>query len=400
MPDLVTANGLDRTLSVLLGEGDGTFQPARSDLAFWAPYFVAAGDFDRDGNVDLVTANLAGEGGRGVTMWLGKGDGTFQEAGDFPAATTPSGIASADFNHDRGLDVAVMGGQQLSILLGNGDGSFQAAIPHHAGRTTFGVAAGDFNEDGIPDLATANWFDESVSLLLGQGDGSFHGPVSFPAKLYAWGAAVGDFDLDGNQDLAVPNLRSADLSVFPGQGDGTLRTRTDYAVGPPNSSPQSIAVADFNNDGRLDLVVNNHLLGVSVLLGSGNGTFQPPLHFAAGDGPRYVAVADYNADGFQDMAVTNFGSQSVSVLLNDARWPTPPPSPGLVESLAPSGIPFAPMPFPAVSLQPIMTRLDMFLAPMAVEEEPADAAGKQPRVIALSTILGHASIDVDLVHGV
>ncbi len=348
VPDLVTADGLDRSISVLLGNGDGTFQEAASYFALWAPYFVATGDFDRDGNVDLVTANLKGEGTRSVTIWRGQGDGTFQESGDYAAATVPSGIVADDFNNDGALDVAVMGGLELSVLLGTGDGALQSAVSYDAGNTKFGVAVGDFNEDGNKDLATANWFGETVSLLLGRGDGSFDTPVAFPAKLYAWGVAVGDFDRDGNQDLAVPNLRSADLSVFLGSGDGTLQPRTDYTVGPQDSNPQSVAVADFNKDGREDLVVNNSLLGVSVLLGVGNGTFRAPLHFGAGDDPRYVAAADFNSDSFQDMAVTNFGSQSVSVLLNDGRWRRPI----LMPDPTPPGTPDVPTPAPSTPLRP------------------------------------------------
>lgn len=321
--DLVTANGLNRSFSVLLGNRGGTFQSARNEFALWAPYFVVAGHLDGDGRLDLVTTNLAGDVERAITVWRGRGDGTFQEDRDYAAARTPSGLVAGDFNNDGRLDVAVMGALELSVLVGNGDGTFQAARNLYAGRTTFGVAVGDFNNDGNQDLATANWFDDSVSVLLGNGDGSFQNPVAYAAVRYAWGVVVGDFNGDRHQDLAVPNLRSADLSVFLGNGDGTFRPRVDYRVGPDGSNPQSVSIGDFNGDGRQDLVVNNSLLGVSVLLGTGDGSFQGPLHYAAGMNPRHVAVEDFNGDGFVDLAVTNFESHSVSVLLNDADWGQP-----------------------------------------------------------------------------
>jgi hypothetical protein len=152
--------------------------------------------------------------------------------------------------------------------------SFAARRAFEAGDIPQSVAVGDFNADGKPDLAVANGSSPggSVSLLLGRGDGTFHIAVSFAAGAAPHSVAVGDFNGDGKVDLAVANAGGDNVSVLLGRGDGTFQTAADYDVG---ASPYSVAVGDFNGDGKADLAVANAGAGtISVLLGRGDGTFQ------------------------------------------------------------------------------------------------------------------------------
>jgi len=306
-PDLVVANN-GGGVSVLLGNGDGTFQPPVNYAAGTTPNSVAVGDFNGDGHPDLAVADQGG----GVSVLLGNGDGTFQAGVNYTAGTTPYSVAVGDFNGDGHSDLAVAnrGSGDVSVLLGNGDGTFQAAVNYTAGTTPNSVVVGDFNGDGRPDLVLVNY--GGVSVLLGNGDGTFRTAVGYAANLRPDALAVGDFNGDGKADLAVGNSTSADVSVLLGHGDGTFQAAETYAAG---STPTSVAAGDFNGDGKTDLAVAN-TVNVSVLLGNGDGTFQGAVTYAAGATPYSVAVADFNGDGHPDLAVADQGG-GVSVLLGN-----------------------------------------------------------------------------------
>jgi hypothetical protein len=320
------------TVSLLLGQGDGTFLPAQTFLAGSHPVSVAVGDFNGDGKLDLAVADYGdsyyGYAG-GVSVLLGKGDGTFLPAKGYAAGDNPWSVAVGDFNGDGVPDLAVansavLGGTpSVSILLGQGDGTFLPAVNYAAGQRSYSVAVGDFNGDGKQDLAVANaWPSNTVSVLLGNGDGTFLPALSSPAPGNPWSVAVGDFNGDGVPDLAVANYGSGTVSVLLGKGDGTFLPAQSYAAG-----GASVAVGDFNGDGIPDLAAAggpNSNGTVSVLLGKGDGTFLPAQSYAAGDNPWSVAVGDFDGDGWPGLAVANPGSKGVSILLNDANWPGGP----------------------------------------------------------------------------
>src|SRR5262249_13361383 len=242
------------------------------------------------------------------------------------------------FNGDGLLDLAVAntGSNSASILIGNGNGTFQGAQHFAVGANPRSIILGDFNGDGFPDLATANEGSNNVSILIGNGDGTFQTARHFAVGGRGpWSVTAGDFDRDGQLDLAVANwgyedciyydpkygclqyghIAGTTVSVLLGQGDGTFRPAQNFIVG---SSPQYVAVGDFNGDQILDLATANaDTNNVSVLVGIGDGTFRPAQHFAAGSGPSALAVGDFNGDGLPDLAVTNFNSNDVSVLINN-----------------------------------------------------------------------------------
>ena len=313
------ANNGSNTVSVLLGNGDGTFQPKVDYETGTYPTSVAVGDFNGDGRADLAVANSVSNN---VSVLLGNGNGTFQAKVDYGVGTNPTSVAVADFNGDGKADLAVASGSNnVSVLLGNGNGTFQPKVDYETGTYPTSVAVGDFNGDGRADLVVANYSSKSVSVLLGNGDGTFRPKADFGTGTNPTSVALADFNGDGKADLAVANSGSNNVSVLLGNGDGTFQPKVDYGTG---TYPTSVAVGDFNGDGRADLVVANwwtNSNSVSVLIGNGDGTFQSRADYSTGLKPSSVAVADFDGDGRPDLAVAT--SSTVSVLLNNGKGEFP-----------------------------------------------------------------------------
>jgi len=292
------------------------------------PVAAAVGDFNADGRPDLAVAN---QNSNNVSILLGNANGTFQAAVNYAAGSTPSSVAVGDFNADGQPDLAVANNSSnnVSILLGNANGTFQGAVNYAVGFNPWSVAVGDFNADGRLDLAVANAGAFCVSILLGNANGTFEAAVNHAVGSEPVSVAVGDFNADGRPDLAVANsfngVGGNNVSILLGNANGTFQAAVFWAVG---TNPRSVAVGDFNADGRPDLAVTNSFNGVggnnvSILLGNANGTFQAAVNYAVGSGPRSVAVGDFNADGQPDLAVANVTNNNVSVLLNTSAFPPP-----------------------------------------------------------------------------
>ena len=301
---------------VLPGNGDGTFQTARTFSAGGVPMGMSVGDFNGDDCPDLAVSN---GGGVSVGVLLGNGDGTFGEPRTFAAGISHDAVAVGDFNGDGRDDLATTNnnpdGYRVNVLLGNGDGTFGAVRSFPVGNEPWSVAVGDFDGDGLQDLAVANRLGHNVSVLLSLGDGTFRPRVNYAVGMFPDFVTVGDWDGDGDDDLATAN-GSNTVSVLQGQGDGTFQAGGTFAVG---AVPSSLAVGDFDRDGDLDLAAaNTNTLSnsVSVLLGDGEGAFAAPRSFRVGKSPSAVTAGDFNGDGFEDLAVANYHSEFVSVLLN------------------------------------------------------------------------------------
>jgi hypothetical protein len=320
--DLAVANYHDNSITVLLGSASGAFTaaPGSPFAAGTNPASVAVADFNGDGKADLAIAN---SGSGNITVLLGNGSGGFTAASSSPIAVGAqlSCVKAGDFNGDGYVDLIVANplSNSVTVLLGNGRGGFMApGGPIDVGNSPASLVVGDFNGDGIPDLAVANENSNSVTILLGDGSGRFAAaPVSPPTGSSPISIVIGDFNGDGNADLAVANYIDNNVTVLLGDGRGgfTKASGSPFSVG---FGPTSLAVGDFNGDGKADLAVTSDPnANVTVLSGNGSGGFSPMSGspFPAGMFPRGLVVGDFNGDGRADLAVADFGSNSIRVLL-------------------------------------------------------------------------------------
>lgn len=316
--DVIAANFHSRDVSLLLGNGDGTLGTSnhfRSGDEF-ASNSVVAGDFNGDGRIDLVSPNAF----NGVSIRAGRGDGTLEEAVAFPAGKDVEAVATGDFNRDGRLDLVTANSHSNSVLLGRGNGEFELpqSIPTDVEPTA--VVTGDFNDDHILDFATANFISNNVSIFLGVGNGTFKPAQQFPVGSRDKEIAAGDLNHDGHLDLVTANPRSSNVSVLLGIGDGTFQPYESYAVGdrtrfPMGTSPFGVVIADFDEDGNLDLATPDFDSNeISVLFGRGDGTFQDSIDFPVGSHPFSLAVDDFDGDGHQDLISANRDSDDLSVL--------------------------------------------------------------------------------------
>jgi hypothetical protein len=353
-PDLVLANGLaiydePGTVSVLLGNGDGTFQTAVTySTGTGGASSVAIGDVNGDGKPDLVVA------GGAVSVLLGNGDGTFQPAMTYGVgANGTDSVAVADVNGDGKPDVLAAIGCEtepcseggFSVLLGNGDGTFQAPLVYNSGGyNSLSIAVGDVNGDGALDVVVTNIcrdYDHNcnppgeAAVFLGNGNGTFQAPVVYSSGgAYASSVTISDLNGDGYPDLVISNEcqsvnsktlcdSAGGVSVLLNNGNGTFQTAVSYNSGGDYGVWGT--VADVNGDGKPDLVVSNSCtLGscgstgqFGVLLGNGDGTFQAPFSFVWGSYGLF-AIADVNGDGKPDLLVAR---GNVGVLLNNNGAP-------------------------------------------------------------------------------
>lgn len=350
------------TVSVFLGNGDGTFG-APNAFVTGAAGSIIAEDFDGDGQVDIAVASSVNNT---VSLLLGAGDGTFRSQVDFGAGNSPRSLVAGDFNGDGHIDLITpnFNSDSAGLLLGNGDGTFQTRIDYAVSEQPVSMVVGDFNGDGKSDLASADTYGEGISLLLGNGDGSFQKSAPYPSDFLPVAVVAGDFNGDGKTDLATTNFDHNTVSVLLGNGDGTFQPHVDYAV---IQFPRSLAIGDFNGDGKLDLVVVGDGLGgsgavgiltnrgdgtflpisnlggsglavavadfsgdskddlaivdgsnINILLGNGNGTFQTAVSYSGGPTPGALAVGDLNGDGKADLVVVNGGNnQTISTLFGN-----------------------------------------------------------------------------------
>ncbi len=353
-PDIVAANEFSSSVAVLLGNGDGSFQRASiySSGGIYAQS-VKIADVNGDTKPDLLVAVRSNTGdcvgmcdGGAVAVLLGRGDGTFQAAIKYGAGGVASwSLVAGDVNGDSKLDLVIANNcvensdcstGTVGVLRGNGDGTFQPAVSYPAGFDPRNVVLGDLNRDGNLDIVVANLGNSqktgsngAVSILVGNGDGTFQPLISYqPGGFFTNSVAIADVNEDNKPDLLTANYacvlykeNTGCIGVLLGNGDATFQPAITYDAG----AAYSIAVADINDDAKPDVVVASTPVGVSVLLGYGDGSFQAPArqtvspYNAGGE----VVAADLNGDRRVDVVVGtstgNLDKGFVGVLLNNAR---------------------------------------------------------------------------------
>lgn len=338
-PDIVAANKTDGTVSILFGNGDGTFKtqttitiPVGATAA--TPSAVATGDFNGDGNPDIAVADMANNR---VLILLGNGDGTFQNPASYPTGSNPVALLAQDFDGEGQPDLAVVNRGDgttpgsVSILIGDKvndiqNGIFGAKIDYPVGVAPSAIAAGTLITNGFTSLAVTNTGDNTVSILLGNGsgtvpDGTFSIPVAPNPATFATGAspagvAIADFNNDGKPDVAVTyatDTAGNSVSILLGNGDGTFLTANNFAAG---SGPVGIIAAAFAGS-NIDLAVADETgNNVDVLVGNGDGTFATPISLPTGNGPVALAAADLNNDSTLDLVTADSAANTVTVTLN------------------------------------------------------------------------------------
>ena len=328
------------TVSILHGDGEGGFQdldPMHDPVVGNQPTSIAAGDFTGDGLTDLAVANAET---RSVSLLIGQANGTFavqpplnlvgesisinSGGNDRGLDGFRSTVIMADFNGDGRPDLALANSldPRVRVALQNVNGTFGAAESVDVGGISVqpqDLLAADFSGNGRIGLAAVDGFGGAVTVRLGLGDGTFQVPQHFDVGNQPSGLLAVDFNHDGQQDLAAANDGApGGASVLMGLGDGTFQQQSQFTMG----ISSAVASADFNGDGRPDIITTNYdphtqTGDVTVLLGLGDGTFQSAVHYAAGDRPFAVVTGDFNGDGHPDIAVVNQFSNNVSLLINN-----------------------------------------------------------------------------------
>lgn len=321
--DIAVGSTNPGTVTILMGNGDGTFRTGRAITTLpGQPLQVLAADFNADGKMDLAVASSMSQTCT-VSILAGNGDGTFAAPQTSPAGTSTfcSYLAAGDFNKDGKLDLAVTDALSslVYVLLGDGAGTFGAPTPYSTTYFPSSLVLTDFDHDGNLDIVTGtgspgmivwNFGSSSIAVLLGNGDGTFRGGPVYPTSSAPLSIAAADLNGDGKPDLITANQSANNLTILMNQGNGKFSAAAPYSLNSANESPgpTALAVADFNGDGKADLAVARSSGGIAVAFGNGNGTFQAPTNYATGIDSVSLAAGDLNGDGKPDLVVANEGN--------------------------------------------------------------------------------------------
>lgn len=289
------------------------------------PKALVALDFDGNNVLDVAVANC---NDNTVGLLSGKGDGSFKALGPIAAGKCPYAIAAGNLRGNGALDLAVIDNTShtLGILLSSG-GGFKAGGTFNVPAAPAAVAFGNFDNDKNLDVAVASSGNGNLVILHGDGQGGLINPTPTPGQLLKAprALAVGLFNQDAVADIALLDEDACQVDMYLGTGSPDFPSNSNPFGFATGQDPTDLQAADLNGDGALDLVVvnsgfkqgqcGNSRNSVSVLIGTGDGKFNPPMTFPAHMAPHAAAIADFNGDGKPDIAVSNVGSSDLSVLL-------------------------------------------------------------------------------------
>ncbi len=317
--DLVTANEGSNDLSIFYGRGRLLFTEEQRLAAGSIPSAVSIADVDADSNLDILVANA---GSDTVGVYAGDGTGNFDAPILLPVGDAPVALVVADLDADRTLDLATVNiGGTLSVYTDSLTVRHTEIVIGTQPRT---LAVGDVNRDGHVDLLTAKViFPNALTVLLGDSTGDFPAQVDFSVGGAPVSIAVGDVNGDNRVDVVTANQNTYDLSVFlaVAQGPGIFEPEQRVPL-IPGPNPDTVVLADVNHDEHLDALVANHgaisnigkLGELSVVLGNGDGTFGPVRSVATGNGPDGLVVRDFDGDNQLDAVIPMSPSHTVAVL--------------------------------------------------------------------------------------
>jgi hypothetical protein len=308
--DVATANPQTNDVSILLGDGTGGLTPPSRFSAGLQPWALVAADFDNDGRLDLAVADLSGES---VSILLGDGSGRLGPPISYSVGPYPRALAVGDFDGDGKPDLAVIwGASHLSIMLGLGHGVLSPPTEVAAGAQPMGLTVGDVNGDGKADLITDDQGGDSFLVLLGNGDGTFQSPLSGLPSVHGTVLTLGDLNGDDKLDLVL-TAPTGFLSTLLGDGTGRFGQLHQYFL----TQSFAVQIEDVDGDGWPDVVVlDGFNENVTVLRGDGTGSLHPDRIYGSGTNPSSMVVADFNRDGRPDIAIAADYSEGVPLLTN------------------------------------------------------------------------------------
>jgi hypothetical protein len=330
--DLVIANGEDSSVTILLGIGNGNFREAKGSPfpAGYMPNDIAIADFNKDGKPDLAFAN---HDRKYLTVLTGNGHGSFAplKGSPFKLEVTPHthGVVAGDFNSDGNLDLVTdsWGNNRLAILFGNSDHGFNTTAKYlQVGKHPYQrIRTADLNKDGNLDIVTTNLDGNNATILLGDGKGNFHEPEGspFPCGDSPFGVVIGDINHNGNPDLAIinsPSITSSNkgqdgLTILLGDGKGKFTTMpgSPFTTG---KAPSRVAIGDLNGDGIPDIVVTNYKSNSITVFMMNKNVVASSYTIPVGAKPEGVAIADFNGDKKGDIVVGNSGDNFMSLIIS------------------------------------------------------------------------------------
>ena len=314
--DLVTVNHHNSEVSVSLGLGNGQFYAAKTFAIDNHGAAVDVADINNDGKLDIVAGSSIGT----VSISLGNGDGTFQ-ARTTKSVAPPADVKLADFDKDGNLDMLTSdGATTASLYLGDGSGGFGSATNVTVGSGGGRLVVGDLNGDGNLDFVSSDQIDGTISVVTGNGDGTFNSRVTYATGTSPLGLSLADLNGDGSLDIAIANSGSSSVSLKLNNGLGTFSAGTTLTSG---GGPSDVQAGDLNKDGIQDLVVLDVTDSTaSIFIGKASATFNSRSTFTIGNVSNMAALADLNGDDVLDFVTADEGDPTVSILLQKATTAT------------------------------------------------------------------------------